>query len=398
MMLPLEGVKVLDLTRLLPGPYCTMLLADMGAEVIKIEQPHPRWEIAESGLMGPLPEAPAEKRREIIQAYRFVDRNKKSIALDLKTPQGKKIFYQLAEGVDVVVEEFRPGVTKRLGVDYETVKQINPKIIYCAITGFGQDGPYSQFPGHDPNYLATAGVLGLTGTADGQHAYPGVPIADLGGGGMHGTMGILLALIARQRTGQGQFVDISMTDGLISWLAVSHEAYFSTGWQPKLGTPSHVYETKDGKYLCIAPAEPWFWERVCRALDLEEFIPDHQKIFGHSDRAKQIISRFAEVFRTKTRDEWLEVLREADTCVAPVYTMEEVFSDPQVLHRQMVTEVEHPSLGKIKHVGIAIKLSETPGKIRCTAPLPGEHTEEILQDLGYTKQQLEELRQVGTII
>ena len=398
---PLKGVFVLDLTRFLPGPYCTMLLADMGAEVIKIEEPQPHFSMK---TLNPDARSPEEARRlEIILNTRSVNRNKKSITLNLKSKEGQQIFHKLAKNADVVVEEFRPGVTSRLGIDYKTLKRINNRIIYCAITGYGQDGPYKNLPGHDPNYESIAGILGITGTNDGIHVIPGIPIGDLCGG-VHGAIGILCALIAREKTGKGQFVDISITDGLISWLGVSRaDTFFATGRQQmNIGDrPSHVYKTKDDKYICVMPAEPHFWERLCGALGLEEYIPYHREIllFAPSlpEKRAEIISAFTRVFRTKTRDQWFQILWQADTCVAPVYDFNEVFEDPQVLHRQMVVEVEYPELGNIKQTGIAIKLSDTPGKIKMRPPRLGEHTKEILDKLGYTKQNIVVLRSKGVI-
>lgn len=406
-MLVLDDIRVLDLTRLLPGPLAVMFLADMGADVIKIEEPQPRWG-PRVGTMGSnaMSKVEEERARDTAAAYRFVDRGKKSICLDLKTREGKDIFYKLTKTADVVVDEFRPGVTKRLGVDYDTLKVINPRIICCSITGYGQDGPYRLLPGHDPNYESIAGILGITGTPDGRHVLPGVPIGDLAGGGMHGAIGILLALIARERTGKGQFVDSSMVDALVLLLTVRHGApFFMTGRQLEIGErPALVFETKDGKYINVAPAEPWFWERLCKALGLEEFLP-YQGAVGMyipntqemRDKRQQILLAFQEVFRAKTRDEWFRILWEADTCVGPVYRFDEVFSDPHVLHRKMIVEIDHPTLGKIKQPGISVKLSETPGQIRGLAPLRGQHTEEILKSLGYAEKDIRELRKAGVI-
>lgn len=399
-MLALEHLKVLDLTRLLPGPFAVMFLADMGANVIKIEEPRPQWVLRE-GMVSTTATSKAEEERvnEIAAAYRFVDRNKRSVCLDLKTQEGRDIFYKLAKTADVVVDEFRPGVTKRLGVDYDTLKVINPRIICCSISGYGQDGPYYDLPGHDPCYEAMSGILGITGTRD-NHTLPGVPIGDLGAGGMQGAIGILLALIAREKTGRGQFVDISILDCLVTWLMVRYGAQFlTTGRQLERGErPAHVYETKDGKYICVAPAEPWFWERLCQALGLDEFIPyqeamgvfrpDSQELLR---KREEMLARFAEVFRTKTRDEWFNILREKNTCVAPVYRFDEVLSSPQVVHRQIIQEVDHPTLGKVKQVSPLIRLSDTPGKIRFLAPQRGQHTEECLLELGYASDEIKAL-------
>ena len=400
MSLALEGIRILDLSRLLPGPYCTMILADMGAEVIKVEEVEPRLKIAEMLVSV---SSPDEKTKELIRVYRFVDRNKKSVALNLKTGGAREIFYKLAETADVVVEEFRPGVAGRLGVDYVTLSKINPKLVYCSITGYGQNGPYRDLPGHDPNYIGMAGILGITGTSDGEHVLPGITMADLGGGAMQATIGILCALLARGKTGRGQYVDVAMLDGLVSWVAARHGTqFFATGKQPEMGgRPSHVYKCKDGKKICVAPAERWFWERVCDALGLEEYIPYGEQVMSWTpddeEKRDEITSRMAEVFGTKTRDEWFQILKQADTCVSPVYTFEEVFSDPQVIHRQMIVEAYDPELGKVKQVGIVPKLSETPGSIRTLPPRHGEHTDEILHNLGYTAEQVKEFRKAGVV-
>lgn len=370
------------MTRLLPGPYGVMLLADMGAEVIKVEQPGYHSEV--------MPRRPV------------VDRHKRSIALNLKTKEAQGVFYRLAENSDVIVEQFRPGVTQRLGIDYETLKAMNPRIIYCSVTGFGQDGPYRDLPGHDPNYLAVAGVLGITGTADGQVVLPGIPISDLGGG-MHAALGILCALWARQKTGIGQQIDISMTDAMVSWLGVTRgDSFFRTGRAFRLGQrPSHVYETKDGKHICIAPIEPHFWERLCRVLGVKEFIPHHREILIDEphlpEKREEMVSRLTEIFLTRTREEWVRLLQQEDIPISPVYDMEETFQDPHVLYRRMVEEVEDPDLGKVRQVGVAIKLSQTPGRVGSAAPLPGEHTEQLLKELNYSDDEIERLRKKGAI-
>ena len=404
-MSALEGTKILDLTRQGPGPFCTMILGDLGAEVIKIEAP-PTAGARQAGL-GQSPIGKAGRRDA---AYRTVNRNKKSILLNLKSEEARHIFYQLAEKADVIVEGFRPGVAKRLGIDYQTIAKINPKIIYCSITGYGQDGPYRDLPGHDINYISIAGALNLIGEADGRPIIPLNLLADFGGGGMSAIIGILSALIARDKTGKGQYIDISMTDSVISLLATTIGNYFRPNVIPKRGDTVHggaypyynVYETKDGKFITIGCLEPWLWENLCRKIGKEEFIPFHfeTKQYLHppeNKKWKEVSSSLKQLFLTKTRDEWFELLSQEDIPVGKVYSLDEVFTDPQVLHRQMIIEVEHPTEGKIKQVGIAIKLSDTPGRIRNLPPLLGEHTEEILIGLDYNKQRINELRQEAII-
>jgi len=402
-MLALEGIRILDLSRLVPGAFCTMLLADLGAEVLKIEAPDIGEFWGASGLS-----KGEEKRKEA--AYYAPDRNKKSIILNLKSEAGREIFYRLSERADVVVEGFRPGVARRLGIDYQTISNLNPRIVYCSLSGYGQDGPYHAFPGHDVNYISMAGILDLIGAAGGLPAIPLNLIADFAGAALYGALGISVALVARNKTGRGQYVDVAYTDGalsLMTWLAC---AYFLNGSVLKRGeTWLHgaypyyaVYETKDGKYISIGCLEPHFWERLCRCLGKEEFIPYHfawEHTFQKPEDGKwdEIRACLKQIFLTKTRDEWFDLLISHDVPVGKVYTMDEVFGDPQVLHRQMVIEVEHPTFGKVKQVGIAPKLSGTPGKVRSLSPLPGEHTYEVLQELGYKAEQIENLRQAGVV-
>ena len=403
-MLPLEGIRILDTTRYLPGPFCTMWLGDMGADVIKIEETERRGVEYASMFPDLFKNLDQSKREDLISAYQFTNRNKRSLCLNLKTEEGRGIFYELTKKADVVVIESRPGVSKRLGIDYETLRKVNTRLIQCEISSFGQTGPYSNLPAHDPNCIGLAGILGRMVTSDGRYVLPGVPIGDLGGGGMQAVIGILLALQAREKTGYGQFVDISMYSGMLFWLAVRWgQTYFLSGTQEKSGArPAHVYQTKDGKHIVISPPEPWMWERLCRGLGLEEFIPFREKaLMGPvtDPKCEEVCLRIAEVFLTKTRDEWFQLLAfEADTCVTPVYeSFEEVFSDPQAQHLQMMMDIDHPSLGKVKQLGIPIKLSDTPGEIRMFPPKPGQHTEEILKQHGYDDQKIKALRNAKII-
>ena len=393
MTMALEGIKIIDLTRLGPGPYCTMLLADMGADVIKIEAGGGRAAQPIEAM-----DAEVEERR---RAYNAEGRNKRSIVLNLKMDEARQVFYKLVKDADVVVEEFRPGVLKRLGADYDTISEINPRIILCSITGYGQDGPYAQLPGHDINYLSTAGAQSMIGPRGGPPVMTFNLIGDYSGGGMQAALGITMALIARERTGRGQHVDSSMTDGIVSLMHGEAAGYFDTGRVPTRGdlliiggSPFYgIYETKDGKYVSIAALEPWFYANLCELLGREDLL------LYEWDTTKwdELSAEFREIFRTKTRDEWVELLRQKDVCVAPVYAVDEVFEDPQVVHRKMVVEIDHPTLGKVKQVGIGIKLSETPGSVTSIAPKPGQHTDEILLSLGYTRDGIAELRESGAI-
>jgi len=398
-MLALEGIKVLDLTWQGPGPFCTWILGDLGADVIKIGAPPTagaRQYVMRAGS------------KEV--AHQAVNRNKKSITLNLRLEEGRHIFHQLAERADVVVEGFRPGVVKRLGVDYQTISRINPKIIYCSISGYGQDGPYHNLPGHDINYISMAGALNLIGEADRPPAIPLNLIADYGAGGMSAVIGILSALIARGKTSRGQYVDISLMDCVISLLAEVLGRYFRCGAGLKRGEAAlnggypyyNVYETKDGKFVTLGCLEPWLWKNLCHAIGKEDFTPFHavEEHMAHSpegEKWEEISFCLKQLFLTRTRDEWFEILSQKDVPIGKVYSLDEVFADPQVLHRKMVIEVEHPTEGKVKQVGIAIKLSNTPGNVRSLPPMLGEHTEEVLTSLGYNKQRIDELRQKGVI-
>jgi crotonobetainyl-CoA:carnitine CoA-transferase CaiB-like acyl-CoA transferase len=395
-MLALEGIRVLDLSRLAPGPYCSMLLADLGADVLLVEEP-----VATGGR----PAGQAARRllerdvNERAMVFSALSRNKRSIALNLKNEAGRQVLHKLAERADVLLEGFRPGVVKRLAADYDTLSRINPRIVYCSLSGYGQSGPYAGLVGHDINYISIGGALGMIGWPGTPPAIPMNIIADFAGGGLYAAFAILAAIIARERTGRGQYVDMAMTDGVISLLAGAVSQYFASGVAPRPGesflngaVPFYcVYETRDEKWLSIGCLEPGFWEALCRALGREDFIPYQM----NADKHPEMFDYLRREFKTRTRDEWFEYLRQFDICVGPVYCLDEVFSDPHVRAREMVVELEHPTVGKVQQVGVAAKLSETPGSVRSLAPRRGQHTEEILLDLGYSRQQIRELRAEG---
>jgi crotonobetainyl-CoA:carnitine CoA-transferase CaiB-like acyl-CoA transferase len=377
-MLALEGMRILDLSRLVPGAFCTMLLGDFGADVLKIEAPG----ITE--FMGSA-KALQEKENRKQVAYYAPDRNKRSIVLNLKSEAGREVFYRLSRHADVIVEGFRPGVAKRLGIDYETINKLNPKIIYCSLSGYGQDGPYRTFPGHDINYISMAGILDLIGSSEEPPAIPLNLIADFAGAALYGALGISIALVARNRTGEGQYIDMAYMDGAVSLMTWFNCGYFFNGSMLKRGEswlhgayPYYgVYGTKDGRHITIGCLEPHFWENLCRLIGKEEYIPYHftlEHTFHKPDNEKwdKIHSSLKQIFLTKTRDEWFELLIRNDIPVGKVCAPDEVFNDPQVLHRQMVVEVEHPTLGKIKQVG-------------------------ILVELGYEREEIESLRQEGVV-
>lgn len=389
-MMSLEGILVIDLSRYGPGKYCTMTLADFGADVISIEIPRRKgkeWKyIADDNS----------------SRYLALNRNKKSITLNLKTDKGREIFYRMAERADVIVEGFRPGVVRRLGIDYEKIRQINPHIIYCSISGYGQEGPYTNRPGHDLSYVGMAGILSMTGYHNGSPVVLGTNIADLGGGYAQSLIGILMALFAREKTGIGEYIDVSMLDGLINWLWIVAAQYFVDGIVPKRGETMmtgsqpcyNIYQTKEGEYITLSILEPWFWEKLCQTLGCEDFIEDQYAI---GKRRDEIFTRFRKIFATKSRDEWVNILEKADIPFGPVLNLDEVFSDPQVRDRRMVVEIDHPTIGKIKQLGIPIKFLNNPAKIRSPPPEYGQHTNEILAKMGYKEEEINQLRQDGII-
>src|SRR5947208_828492 len=393
----LDGIKILELARVAPAELPGMLLADMGAEVLKIETPETGRDSSEEWV-----------RRAI---HSFTNRNKRSMTLNMKAAEGQAIFRKLAASADVIVEGFRPGVMKRLGADYETLSRTNPRIVYCSLSGFGQDGPYRDYPAHDMNYLSLAGVLGLIGEADRKPAIPLNLVADYAGASLHGALGIMLALFARERTGRGQHVDVSYLDTTISLLAATPNMrfFFSDGTAPRRGQgflggsyPYYaIYETRDGKLLTIGCTEPWLWENFCKAIGRPDFTrfarkPDQfvRAANAEEDAARQAIEA---VIKTRDRDDWYEFLVKHDVCVGKVYDVEEMVRDPQLTHRRMIVDVEHPKHGRVRQVGVAIKLSDTPGTIRSAAPLPSEHTENVLKDLGLSAADIGRLRGKGVI-
>jgi alpha-methylacyl-CoA racemase len=381
---PLSGIRVLDLTRLLPGNYCTLLLSDLGAEVVKVEEPgqgdYIRWTPPMIDGEGAI--------------HRALNRGKRSVTLNLKEPEGARLFLGLAERADAVVESFRPGVMDRLGLGYEALSEANPRIVYAAITGYGQDGPYRDRVGHDIDYIGYAGLLHATGTPNGPPVLPAVQVGDLGGG-MAAATGIAAALADAARSGRGRFVDVSMLDVVTSWMAVPVAWYLGTGQVPvRGGLPLtgglacyRVYATSDGKHLAVGALEPRFWRALCRALDIEELVD------GHLDPSRQdeIAGRLEGTFRTRTRDEWVEELADLETCVGPINDVAEALEDPQVSHRGgLAVEGGDPPLGP----GPAIRLSDHDPDIR-RAPSLGEHTVEVLGGLGLSSEEVGDLRARG---
>ncbi len=388
----LQGITVLDLTRLLPGAFCSQLMADLGAEVIKIEQ------LDGGDYNRAFP--PLAKKES--GSFLLLNRNKKSLALNLKSDEGKKIFKELVAKADVVLEGFRPGVMERLGLSYESLSQTNPMLVYCAISGYGQDGPLRLAPGHDLNYLAMAGALQLFGKAGEDPIVPGLSIADVGGGSLMASTGILAALISRGKTGRGQFVDISMFDGAVAWLPYHGADHLFGGIEPRGGETRfigqaacyNVYRCADGRHLALGIIEDHFWHRFCDAVGLSDLKADQ---WPTGERAETQKRRLQSLFASQSRDAWLEQLAPADIPLSAVYDMQEAFSQPHFRHRQMMLEVEHPVEGTVPQLGFPIKLSDTPASIRTPPPLLGQHTAEILEGMGYTQADIDRLQQGGVV-
>jgi crotonobetainyl-CoA:carnitine CoA-transferase CaiB-like acyl-CoA transferase len=376
---PLSGIRVLDLTRLLPGPVATLHLADMGADVIKIED-------TQAG----------DYARAMSVLFRLVNRNKRAIRLDLKRPQGREIFLRLAKDAEVLVEGFRPGVMARLGLGYDDLAAINPRLVYCSITGYGQDGPYADRAGHDINYLGYAGVGDQIGTQDAP-VVPNFQIADLLGGALTPVMGILAALIDARSCGRGRHVDVAMTDAVLAHAVFPLLGFLERGETPGRGTGMldgglpcyNLYKTRDERYMAVGALERKFWETLCDILGCPELKGKHL-VYG--DDARPVKDRVAAIFATRAQREWSEVFAGADCCVSPVLRMDETLADEQLRARGMVVEQEG-----LTQFAPPLKFSEFEFAISHAAPEPGAHTDEILREAGYDKMQIDALRGSGVI-
>jgi len=391
-MLPLEGIKVIDLSRLAPGPYCSMILGDLGADVLLVEAPEGATSSAKR------PGSVEDEARRI--AFDALRRNKRSIVVNLKSDRGRHILHQLAESADVLLEGFRPGVMARLGADYEALRKVNARLIYCSLSGYGQSGPYAQRVGHDINYIALAGMLGAIGTPE-KPAIPLNVVADFAGGGLMAAMAILAALLARHRTGRGQLVDIAMTDGVMYLMAmaisrtfagepapVPHNNYLN-GLLPQFDT----YRCKDGRFISLGSLETKFWERLCELMECTQYSnrPFDPAIFP------AVREHFRARFLTKTRDEWTELLGEEEICYAPVLRLDEALNDPHNRARNMVEPVQDPRFGSVPQVGIGPKFSDTPGAIRTPSVQPGAHSAQVLTGLGYSHGDIQDLFHEGAV-
>ena len=399
MSLPLEGKVILDLSRMLPGPYCTMILSDLGAEVIRIEDPNYPYS-------NPGPFFQEGKYRESA-FHSILMRNKKSITLNLKHDKAREIFYELVKQADVVLDTFRPKIMNKLKVDYNTLASINPSIICCSLTGYGQYGPYEQIAGHDLNYIGISGVLDLTRDRkvykqENQVRHPinpGVQVGDIGGA-LVTAIGILGAIIERENNPEkkGQYIDIAMTDSVFSFIPLIAAYHFSKDISDGVNIlhgdfPFYsVYKTEDNKFLSVGIIEIKFWREFCRGLNRDDLIA---KQFAIGEDREEVFKEIQKEFLKKTQKEWMEIFINLDACVMPVKTFNEAIQDPQLRARNMVVDIDHPKLGKIQNIASPIKYSRTPLTIRSNAPKIGQNTNEILDSLGYSAEQIKNFKKDG---
>lgn len=389
---PLDGIRVVDLSRNSPGRYTSMILADFGAEVITVETPRTAGSLSFMFT------------DDTWFRYVGMNCNKRSIAVNLKHERGRDIVYRLIDEADVLIEGFRPGASERLGMGYQTLSERNPRLIYCSITGYGQDSPYANRASHDINVVALTGILGATGSRDRPPIHIISPqISDLSGGNIQALSSILAALYAREKTGRGQFIEVSITDGMVFFNWVMNMRYLVNGEVAErsvLPTGSdqawlNVYRARDGKYIAISCLEPQAWANFCRVVGREDFVAQH---FAPVDRQKEMYEALCELFGSKDGDDWLKLFDESDVAGAPVNTVEEALSDPHVKHRKLVVEVDHPKMGKVKLLNSPFKFSDTPVKERARPPLYGENTREVLREVvGVSEEEIDRLSQGGAI-
>jgi crotonobetainyl-CoA:carnitine CoA-transferase CaiB-like acyl-CoA transferase len=379
---PLRGIKVADLSRYLPGPYCTMMLADYGAEVIKVEQPHEVRKKRKTFQQDKL--SLAELRRA--KAFEIFNRNKQAILVNFRNPEGREVVERLVRQSDVLIHDYRPGVMEAAGLGYDQLKAINPRLVYCAVTLCGQTGPYRDLPGHDPVSLSLTGVLTRFGDGPEAPRQVGAPVADIVTA-LHAVNGVLLALRARERTGEGQLVDIAMSDATFSIVTSSIQRLLANGVEPPRNlvmANNGVWRTKDGKFICTTDMEPAYWDRFCDMVER----PDLKSRLHDRPRTDNDLEA---IFLRHTRDEWFDLIRRHNTQGAPVLSLAEALQDPHARARGNVVETVTPDGETILHIGPLIKLAQTPGTIRHTAHMPGEDTRSVLEGLGYSSDQIERL-------
>ena len=382
----LAGITVLDLTRYIPGPYCTMLLGDLGADVIKVEEPP----------VGDATRAVPPAVGEDGAVHAALNRNKRSVVVDIRQDAGASVVRRLAARADVLVEAFRPGVLAKHGLGAEELRRLNPRLVYCSLTGYGQDGPMAARAGHDVDYIALGGLLGTTRDAEGRPVLPATQVADMTGG-LLATIGILAALQARERAGRGQVVDVSMLEGILSLMTIPATRLLAGGALTNELTGTHacynVFRCKDGRYVSVGALEPKFWESLCNALGMPERVG---RQWERAEKARATVEDFARVFATKDRDAWVRELHVADACVEPVLELDEALGQPQVVARRAVVEGVTGG-ARFKTVASPIRLSET--KVVAPRPVPtlGQHTDEVLRATGYADQEIGSLRDNGVI-
>lgn len=390
---PLKGIHILDFTRLYPGPLGTMMLADMGAEVIKIE------DMNTPDYMRFYPPYIASESA----GYLAVNRSKRSIALNLKHKKGVDILFLLLATADIVVEQFRPGVMDEMGLGYEAARRVKDDIIYVSLTGYGQNGPYARDAGHDINYIGYAGILSTTGSRKTGPILPGAQIADVAGGAYMTIIACLSALWAKEKTGQGQKVDVSMLDAILPLMTLQMAHYHAAGLAPAPGEAAltgglacyGVYKCADGKYIALGILEEKFWKSFCEMVGRPEWI-DQQFVIG--EEAERLRGAIGALFKTRTRDEWIAAAKEYDTCLTPVLEIGEIETDPQVQARNMIIEQTHPVCGKIKGIGVPLKFSQTPAKPSLPPPVLGKDTAAIMEEIGYKPEEIKALRKEGVIL